>query len=97
MGVKLRVTGQHSGAVTLKTRVECTTRAIEPCAQMPSHLNPTADHPITLTIVQSIGFTGSDRDEPITKETPTPSPTSETGPSPETTGEQPTATASPSI
>jgi hypothetical protein len=95
VGVKLLVTGGHSGAVTLVTRVECTTRAVEPCTRLPSNLHPTADYPIRLTVDQTIGFTGSDVNDPINKETATPPPSPKTEPSTETE-EPPTTTASPS-
>ncbi|MFI6994473.1 hypothetical protein [Nonomuraea wenchangensis] len=99
VSVELLVTGRHRGAVTLVTRVVCTSRTDVPCTRLPSDLHPTADDPITLTIDDTIGFTGSDEAEPITKETPTPSPSPsspETEPATETTDEPPTETPSPS-
>jgi hypothetical protein len=82
VGVKLLVTGRHGGTITFVTRVSCTTRKVAPCTLLRSDLNPTADSPITLTVDQQIGFTGSDKDNPITPETATPSPTPEAKESP---------------
>ena len=82
MGVKLLVTGEHGGAIIFVTRVSCTTRKVAPCTLLRSGLNPTADSPITLTVDQQIGFTGSDKDDPITPEAATPSPAPEVKESP---------------
>ncbi|WP_433370716.1 hypothetical protein [Streptosporangium sp. CA-115845] len=69
VGVELLVTDrdQHHGEIVLVTRVTCTTRKVAPCTLLPSTLNPTEAFPITLTIDQKIGFTGSNQNNPDTE------------------------------